>query len=167
MSNWVSKADNFVADQIFGRVAAKTRDWFGVDQWHLARETINGGILLTIVLLITQLLQQWSYFGGFLLLLNAYFWRVQYRTIAVYARDDLGWLRARLEEFFMRALFFGAVCSQMILPHSPKISALMGWAGTLSVVLVWCSFYFRCASVPPPPPPRTSRKEAWIKATAS
>lgn len=143
--------DDVLIDKVYSPLAGRLRHAFGLCQWRLAIECLNGSVVLYVGAVALEIAAKGIRDGIFVTMLRALVWllimdRVR-RLAHRQAASSIGTSSARMRERLFRIVLVG------VLPLS--LYYVSGWSSLLysaSLALLICHLYFKAADTPPPEP---------------
>lgn len=141
--------DNAIIEKVFTPITGWVNSRFGVDQWRLAMECLNGTIAFYLAGVALTIARKGMADGIFVDLLSAILWLFVMdwiRKAALrQAASSLGHQTARMREWLFRHLLVG------ILPLSLYYAdGLDDLCHSMSLVLFIAHLYFKSCDTPPP-----------------
>jgi hypothetical protein len=151
--------DEILIQRIFSPAAGWIESHFGINQWRLSIECLNGNIAFYLAGIAFTIAGKGMNDGIFVDLLRALVWlmimdfarRVTYRQAA----SSLGVQTARMREWALRIILTGMIPLSFFYAK--------GWAGvcfTIALLLLVSHLYFKASDTPPP---QARRKLAFAR----
>ena len=151
--------DDALIEKVYSPLAGRLRHGFGLCQWRVAIECLNGNIVFYLAGLAFTIAGKGMNDGIFVDLLKGLLWllitdfvrRVTYRQAA----SSMGVQTARMREWFVRLVLTA------MFPLS--LFYIREWANlcyTLSLLFLIAHLYFKASDLPPPQP---KGKLAWAR----
>lgn len=152
--------DTAIIEKVFTPITGWVNERFGVDQWRLAIECLNGTVAFYLAGVALTIAAKGVSDGIFTDLIAAFVWlavmdfirRAAYRQAA----SSLGRQTARMREWLFRVVLLS------MLPLS--LCYVRGWSSfcyTTALALLVAHLYFKASDAPPP---EQRRKLAWNRA---
>ena len=145
--------DQTIIDKVYSPISGWISHRFGVDQWRLSIECLNGTVAFYLAGVALTIASKGMNDGIFVDLLGAVVWLAfmdMVRRVALrQAASSLGTQTARMSESVFRHILVG------ILPLSLYyVRGLDNFCHTLSLVFLISHLYFKACDTPPPKPRR-------------
>ena len=145
--------DQLLIERVYSPIAGRMRHLFGLCQWRLAFECLNGSTAAYLAAVALEIASKGIRDGIFATMLRAMIWLLIMDRVRWVARrqagSSVGVSSARQREWLFRIILVG------VLPLS--ICYITGWARflyTVALALLICHLYFKAADTPPPEPRR-------------
>ena len=141
--------DEVLIHKVYSPLAGHLRHRFGLCQWRIAIECLNGSIAFYLSAVALEIAAKGVRDGIFVTLLRALVWLLIMDWVRRVARrqaaSSAGTGSARLREWLFRIILVG------VLPLS--LWRIAGWSSALytaSLAMLICHLYFKAADTPPP-----------------
>jgi hypothetical protein len=145
--------DEILIDRLFSPLLGWLQHRFGIGQWRLSLECLNGNIALYLGGIAFTIAGKGMADGIFIDLLQAIGWLMVMdfarRVACRQASSSIGVQSARMGEWFVRLILVAMLPVSLLFVH--------GWASfsfTISLLLLILHLYFKASDVPPPQPKR-------------
>jgi hypothetical protein len=145
----MTKVDEALIEKVYSPLTGWINTRFGVDQWRLSIECLNGTVALYLAGVAMTVARKGMNDGIFADLLGAVVWlafmELVRRTAYRQAASSLGRQTARMSEALFRIILVG------ILPLSLYyVRGIDNFCHTLSLVFFISHLYFKACDTPPP-----------------
>jgi hypothetical protein len=152
--------DHILIDRIYSPLAGWIHHHFGISQWRLSIECLNGNIVFYLAGIAFTIAAKGPEDGIFIDLLKGVGWllimdfarRVAHRQ----AGSSLGMQSARLGEWLLRLILVGMLPVSLL-----YVKGGASFCFTLSLLFLISHLYFKASDTPPP---KSLRKLAYLRA---